>query len=272
MSYFRYLCLFICITVFAQAQEPKKDDKSKPVLPTYKPISAEPTFKDGEELTYLLHYGFINGGYGSFTLQQQFFGGRDVFHAAARAKTSGLADKLFKVVDIYESYFDVKTNLPVMAIRNISEGSYKYYSECLFNHNENKVKSSKNGEHKIPESTLDMASTLFYIRRIDFSKFKGGEIVSINTWFSDEIFPFYIVFKGRENVKIGIGTFKCLKFVPIVEPGRIFKENDDMSIWLSDDENKIPIQIKFEMVVGSFKCDLISYKNIKYEMKSLISK
>jgi hypothetical protein len=245
-------------------------DTTKKTLPTFKPIMVEPTFKDGEELNYVLHYGFVNGGYGYFSLQQMHFGGRDVFHAVAKGKTTGLTDKVFKVLDIYESYFDVSSNLPSMSIRNISEGNYRYYDEIIHSNIERKVKSKKAGDVKVPDYTLDMVSALYYIRRIDFSKFKGGEIVSVNTFFSGELFPFYIVFKNRETVKIGSGTYKCLKFVPIVEPGRIFKENDDMTIWLTDDENKIPIQIKFDMIVGSFKCDLVSYKNLKYDLKARI--
>ena len=244
-------------------------DSTKKMLPTYKPISAEPTFTNGEELIYVLHYGFINGGKATLTLNQINFGGRDVFHAVAKAKTTGATDLIFKVLDVYESYFDSGTNLPVMSLRNIKEGSYKKYDEVSHNNVEHKLKSG-GIEHKVPENTLDMLGSLFYIRRIDFSTFKPGDIVSVITWFDDRVFPFYIVFKGRETVSNGLGKFKCIKFIPIVEPGRIFKESDDMTIWLTDDANKLPVQIKFEMLVGSFKCDLESYKNLKYDLTAKV--
>jgi hypothetical protein len=133
------------------------------------------------------------------------------------------------------------------------------------------INSQLNGKHKVPENILDMVSAFFYIRRVDLSKYKGGEIIYVDTYFGDEIFPFYIIFKSREVIKTDLGKFQCLKFVPIVEPGRIFKENDDMTFWLSDDSNKIPVRIKFDMIVGSFKCDLVSYKNTKYEMTSRLT-
>jgi hypothetical protein len=157
-------------------------------------------------------------------------------------------------------------------VRNIREGNYRYYGEDLFNHNDNTVISSKKGLQKVPDNILDMISAFFYIRRIDFSKFKIGDTVAIDTYFSDELFPFYIIFKGREEIETSAGKFKCLKFLPIVEPGRVFKENDDMLFWLSDDNNKIPVKIKFDMVVGSFKCELVSFKNLKYEPASIIKK
>ncbi len=238
---------------------------------TIPPISKTPVFVNGEELKYVLHYGVINAGEALITLKTEKYEGKEVFHAITKANTTGLADKFFKVSDIYESYFDAETNLPVKAIRNISEGNYKRYSEDIFNQANNTVINSVSGEHKVPRNILDMVASLFYIRRIDFTNFKKNDIVRVDTYFDDALFPFYIVFKGREKLKTNMGKFNCLKFVPIVEPGRIFNSDDDMTIWLSDDANKIPICIKFDMVVGSFKCDIVSYKNNKYLMNSRLT-
>lgn len=230
-------------------------------------INPVPTFINGEEMKFDLHYGFISGGEALITLKQESIDGSIVYHATARAKTTGIVDKIFKVIDIYESYFYPLTNLPVKTIRNIHEGNYKQYNEVMFNHQNNTVISTS-GEHAVPENILDMVSSLFYIRRIDYSKMKEGEIISVNTYFGDEVFPFYIIFKGREEIKTDFGKFKCLKFVPVVEPGRVFKKKDDMSFWLSDDENKVPIRIRFDIIVGSFKCDLYSYRNNKYPLSA----
>jgi hypothetical protein len=237
------------------------------------PINTAPAFMHGEELNYTLHYGWIKAGEGKITLTKELFENKqDAFHAIAKAYTTGLAKTLFPVVDVYESVFDTDTNMPLKSIRNIREGSYKQFNEVYFDHTENTIKSSLSGVHKVPANILDMVSAFFYVRRVDFSTYKGGEIVSVDTYFGDEVFPFYIVFKGREIVRTELGKFKCLKFIPIVEPGRIFKESDDMTFWLSDDDNKFPIRVKLDMIVGSFKCDLNSYKNNKYEMKSKVSK
>ncbi|HEY4785793.1 MAG TPA: DUF3108 domain-containing protein [Bacteroidales bacterium] len=266
---FLSVIFLICASYSSSQTSPDSTRRPTPVTP----ISPVPAFMDGEELDYILHYGFIKAGEAKITLSKEFFGNKlDVFHAAAKANTTGLAKSLFPVVDIYESYFDINSNLPLKSIRNIKEGNYKQYNEVYFDHYENTVKSTLSGMHKVPANIHDMVSAFFYVRRVDFSNYKGGEIVSVDTYFGDEVFPFYIVFKGRETVNTDIGKFKCLKFVPIVEPGRIFKESDDMTFWLSDDENKIPVRVKFDMIVGSFKCDISGYKNNKYVMKSRITK
>jgi hypothetical protein len=259
--------------------EAKKDKPAGPDLaPSGQPLASTKlppikvaSFKDGEELIYTLHYGIITAGSASVKINEEKFGGQmDVFHAVGEGKTTGLANKLFKVLDIYESYFDINSNLPIKTIRNIHESNYKNFNEVYFYQHDHYVKCSKGEIHKVPENILDMVSVFFYIRRIDFSNSKPNDIISVNTFFGDEIFPFYIVFKGREEVKTDAGTFRCIRFVPVVEPGRIFKKKDDMTFWISDDMNKIPVSVKFDMIVGSFKCDLVSIKNTKYDLTSKV--
>ncbi len=234
-------------------------------------LNPEPAFVNGEELQYSLHYGIITAGMGSVTLSNDYYKGIAVFHSVVKAGTTGLAEKLFKVLDIYESYFIPSSNLPLKAIRNVHEGNYKQFIDVEFDHEKNIVTSSKlPGEHKVPANILDIVSSLYYLRRIDFTNYKYNDVILVNTYFGDELFPFYIVFKGRQTIENSMGKFKCLKFVPVVEPGRIFKNKDDMTFWLSDDLNKIPVSIKFDLIVGSFKCDLVSYKNQKYNLTSMV--
>jgi hypothetical protein len=229
---------------------------------TYKPSKILPNtfFKDSEQLTFQLRYGFIVGGKVVLELRDT----KGLFHLKGTATTTGLADKLFSVKDIYESYFQKENGLPVMAIQNVKEGrTYKYYNEVKYNHKNKTVNSTKSGEHEVPEGTLDIMSVFYYIRRIDFTDAKEGDLFKINTFFSDELFPFELRFKGRETIKTDFGKIKCLKFAPIVQPGRVFKTKDDMHIWYTDDENRIPILISMEMLVGHVNCELTGYKNLK---------
>ena len=233
-------------------------------------FSNTPVFLDGEILKFKLHYGIITGGEATITANKKQLNGQDVFHTVVTGKTTGLVDKIYKVYDVYESFFNPVTNLPEKAIRNIREGSYRYYDEVTFNQEEMYVVSQRNGKVSVPKNTLDMASVLFFVRRLDLSKMKENDIISLDTYFGDELFPFYIVYKGKETISIGSGKYRCFKFVPIVEPGRIFENKDDMTIWFTDDDNKIPVSIKFDILVGSFRCDLTKFENLKYPLTAKI--
>ena len=233
-------------------------------------FSATPVFIDGEKLTFRLRYGIITGGEATTTARKTMLNGREVFHTVLVGKTTGIVDKIYKVHDVYESFFDPVTNLPERAIRNISEGNYRYYDEVDFNQAGMYIISKRKGRVEVPKNTLDMASVLYYVRRLDLNRLKINDIISLDTYFGDSLFPFYIVYKGKETISIGSGQYRCFKFVPIVEPGRVFENNDDMTIWFSDDANKIPISIKFDILVGSFRCDLVKFENLKYPLTSKI--
>jgi hypothetical protein len=92
------------------------------------------------------------------------------------------------------------------------------------------------------------------------------------TFFGDEIFPFKIRYSGKEEIKTKFGRMICFRFDPVVEVGRIFKTEDDMTLWISDDQNLLPILIKFDMLVGSIKFELDGFTNLKYELNTVTRK
>ena len=220
-------------------------------------------YNDGEKLTYVMYYGWLKGGTASLSISKTNIDGRTILHAKAVAKTSGLADKLYNVNDVYESYINEKNGKPIMAIRNISENKYRYYDEIKFFHTTNHVESKRNGVQQVPTNIFDFVSAFYYSRRTLFGNVKTGDVICLNTYFDDKIYPIKIRFIGKETIETKAGTFKALKFQPIVEQGRIFDSPDDMSFWVSDDKNFVPLRIVFELLIGSLKCDLIEYSGLK---------
>lgn len=227
------------------------------------PIKLNTAFIAGETITYQIKYGFIVGGITTLSLTDTVYKKKSVFHAVAIGETTGMAEKIYGVKDIYESWFDKETNLPYKQIRNIKEGRYTQYNEVTYNRKNNTVNSKLTGIHSVPEKILDLSSTFYYIRRIDFSKINESEVVSVNMYFADEIFPFRLRYMGKENVRTKFGKISCLKISPVVEVGRMFKKDDDLTIWFTDDDNRLPVMVRMDIrVVGAVFLKLIKYENI----------
>jgi hypothetical protein len=227
------------------------------------PIKANKAFIGGERLIYEIKYQFIVGGIATFSLNEVMYKGKKVFHATAVGKTTGLANTIYGIEDIYESWFDKETNLPFKSVRDINEGRYTKYNEVTFNRENNTVDSKLSGVHRVPPKILDLASTFYYLRRVDFSKMNKGDDVFVNMYFADEIFPFRIKYEGKETIKTEFGKFDCHKIKPVVEVGRIFKRPDDLTVWLTDDDNCIPVEVKMKIrVVGAVHLKLISSENL----------
>jgi hypothetical protein len=218
----------------------------------------------GEKLKFILYYGLLNGGYLDAELVQTEYNGKNVYHASVIGTTTGLADMIYKVRDEYQSYFNPENSLPVKSVRDISEGHYKRYDLAYFDHKNLKVVNSKNKEFSVPPDIRDMVAVFYYVRNLDFSKMKYNDVIKINTFFDNELFPFDMRYRGTEEVSTKLGDFRCIKLVPYVEPGRIFTKEDDMIIYISDDQNRVPIRVEFTLKVGSVKCDLIEYSGLKY--------
>ncbi len=225
-------------------------------------------YQSGENLKYSIKYGFIKGGYISLTVKDTFWNGKKTHELELAAKTSGVVDVLFKVRDRYASYLDPITDQPLKSVRDIREGSYTYYNEVLYNYNSLHqdsitIQSQKSGDVKVPSNIQDIVSAFYFARRYKFNdSMKRGEILELTTYFSDEIFPLKIKYMGTETIKTNFGKMECYIFHPVTEVGRMFKTEDDMTIWITRDKNRIPIKLKTNLKVGAFTCELESYEGL----------
>jgi len=239
-------------------------------------VSGQPLYyKVGEKIQYSIQYGFINGGTASLELTEEVLDGKQVWHSKLLAKTTGLADAVYKVLDIYESYMDPFTELPVKSIRNIREGRYRKYNVVLFDHksraDSSVLTSDLTGIHIAPPAIHDILSCFYYFRDnilpVD-SNLKKGEITTIITWFTDELYPIRLKYIGMEEVKTKAGHIMCHKFNPVTETGRLFKTEEDVSFWFSADKNFLPVKIRFDIFVGSFNVEMIKYEGLMYPLET----
>jgi hypothetical protein len=226
-------------------------------------LKVNPAFLQSEKLTYQIRYGIVVGGSATLSVSDTVYNGVKVFHALAVGQTTGLANTLYGVRDIYESWFSKKTNLPLKAASNIKEGHYKHTNEVTFDRDNNEVMSKLTGVHRVPEKILDLSSMLYYLRRVDYSCVNLQDTIFVNMYFADEIYPFHLVFNGKETVRTIFGKVSCIKLTPIVEVGRMFKSPNDLTIWLTDDNNCIPVLIRMDIrIVGAVYIKLIKFENI----------
>ena len=226
-------------------------------------------YDTGEWFKFRIHYGFINAGFATLEVKEAIKDNKKIYHAIGKGYTVGMSRFFFKVDDNYESYFDKVTNKPFQFVRKIDEGGYTKNQEGFFNQDVNKVlvKDYKNKTEKtisVTENVQDIISTFYFLRNHpNIDKLKVGESIVVDMFFDDEVYKFKLKFIGRENLKTKFGNAPTMIFRPIVQSGRVFKEEESLTVWISDDENKIPLRIKASLAVGSIKADLESFKGLK---------
>lgn len=229
------------------------------------------SFQKGEKLTFRIHYGWIDAGEATLEVEDKelYHEGRKVYHIIGKGYTTGSFDYFFKVRDTYETYLDEQALIPWVFERDVDEGGYLTRHKQIFNHRAKKVivtdyvKKSVN-TFDIPLNIQDLVSAYYYARCLNYDTIKVGDTLSVITFFDSEIFPLKVKFAGRETIQTSFGEIPCLKFHPMLQTGRVFTEQEDMSVWFSDDGNHIPVRIEAKIVVGSVKADLKKYEGLKY--------
>lgn len=213
---------------------------------------------------------YVGAGEASFTSSLEKLNNIPVYHIVGEGKTYPFYDNFFKVRDKYESFIDTSTLQPYKFIRNIYEGGYKKYENVNFNKATN-IAVTNDGVYKVPSCVQDVLSSIYYARNIDFDKYKPDDKIPFSLFLDREVFNMYVRYLGKETIKTKYGKFRTIKFKPLLIKGTIFEGGEKMTVWVSDDKNKIPVRIESPISVGSIKVDMMTYRNLRHPLSSLVS-
>ena len=228
-------------------------------------------FKEGEKLTFDVKYGFVTAGVAEMEIPRKTkISGRDAYHVTFKVNTVPSFDMFFKVRDRYETYIDSEGLFPWRFEQHIREGGYSRDFSAFFDQRRGKAKTTE-GSFEIPKYVNDILSA-FYITRVnDFSKMNIGDKISLENFYKDKVYPLDVVYRGKERISVGAGTFDCIIVEPLVQEGGLFKSEGNIIIWLSDAELKIPVKVKTKVVIGSIDAELTTYEGLNGELKSKVN-
>lgn len=239
----------------------------------FKPVTKK-SFKTGEVLEYRLHYGFINAGYGKIEVFPEIntVNNRPCYKVNILGRSSTSLDPFYKIRDNWGSYIDTTYLLPHKAYKVVQENNYRHKEAIIFDQYANKAKTVVYGEdginteyeHQITDNVQDMVSGYYYLRNIDFSKYKIGDLITINGFMDKELYNFKIRYMGTERIKTDFGKVNAIKLVPIMPKNGLFNGEESLKLWITDDKNRIPLKVRAEMYVGGVEVELINFKGLKF--------
>jgi len=230
-------------------------------------------FQAGEQSVFKVYYTlgvYIAAGEASFNVSQENFNNKPVYHITGEGKTYSFYDSFFRVRDKYETFVDTASLLPVKFLRHVEEGSYRKNENVTFNHQTGTAVTNE-GVYKVPNCVQDVVSAIFYARNIDFNKYKPDDKIPFTMFMDNEKYDLYIRYLGKETIKTKYGKFRAIKFKPLLVKGTIFEGGEKMLVWVSDDANHLPLRVESPISVGSIKVDMMSYRNLRYPLSSLLS-
>ncbi len=230
------------------------------------------TTQDGEEIRYTVFYSaaglFVNAGEASFTNNLEKLNGKTVFHMVGEGQSNSRYDWIYKVRDRYESFIDTATMQPIRFSRKTQEGRTKKSELVIFNRKNNTATSDSN-TIKVPVCVQDVLSTIYFARNIDFSGYKKNDRVPFNMFLENEVHELYIRYMGKEEIKTTYGKFKTIKFKAMLVEGTLFSGGENMTVWVSDDANRLPVRIQSPILIGNIKVDMSGYRNLRHPLTAL---
>jgi hypothetical protein len=221
------------------------------------PLMAQPL----EEMEFNVRLGFVTGGKATLIAKNDVIDQKQAIYYYLQGRTTGFISKLYEINDVFETWVDPETYLPIKSIRIVKEQKYRFYDEVTYDHVNDSIFSIKSGRKKVPRKVNDLVSVFFYIRHnLFFEDLLAGKQIKIPVYHGAELFIMNLVYMGSETINTKIGKQDCYVVSPKVPEGDMIKGSNGLRIYITKDAKRLPIYAEFDLILGALKCELNSYK------------
>lgn len=241
-------------------------------------------FHVGEKLTFNIRYGIIKAGEATMEVRDivNIHDSIPAYHIVTTARSAKFFDAFYKVRDSVETFLDTKGIFSWIYHKRLREGGYKfdllvdYHQRHGIAHVEGiryegdeplRVRNREEFQLEIPEYVLDVLGAFYYVRT---QKLELGMPIYMANHDNKEVYKLQVIIQKRERVKVDAGTFNCIMIQPRLQGEAIFKQKGELWVWLTDDEYKIPVQMKSKVAVGSITTELKKIEGVPLPLKSQV--
>jgi hypothetical protein len=268
----KWICgvvVFVAITAFvSQTSQPPSNHRS--------------SFGRGEELTYRAKFGWFTVGTATTTIDKTFHqvNQQACFKVEGAGETASWVSIIKPVKDVFGAYLDTTSLSTQIAYRKLQEGNYQLDEVSTFDHRRKKVnvkvRNKETGQYDepkhydIPENARDIIGGFMALRQIDFQKIRKNDTVTIAGFFQDQSYFLKIMYKGHDVIQTKLGRIPCHKLVPIMPDNKLFDGENSITVWISDDGNKIPVKMQAKMFVGHAGLELEGIRGLQNQLKVII--
>ena len=239
------------------------------------PLVEESVFQDGEvvSMSVMFKWGAINTevAQASLTLEQE----TDCYHATLAARTAPFFDVFYKIRENFQSRFSLKDFRPMEAIRDTYESGYTATNHFIYDWETGVIRAEVSYRGGAPEykeiplknSAFDIVTIIYYLRNLDWDQARAGQVCQVPFAIDDDVFNLNITYKGKENMKVRkMGRFRTRHLSCSVVAGVLFEGDQELEVWLSDDDNHLPLAVMVPLKVGTVWAWLKSTEGLKYDL------
>ncbi|MGR3809035.1 DUF3108 domain-containing protein [Jiulongibacter sp. NS-SX5] len=225
------------------------------------------SFQAGEAYVYKVKYGFITIGQANVDVHPKIFriNNRPCYRVNVLGKTAGMAS-IWKVSNTYRSYIDTTAIIPHKFVYSARENNFARDQTFTFDHQGLRVSKREKDKvetYDVPKYVQDVISGYYYLRTFDFGSMAPGSAVKAPMFFDDKLYNMTVSYSGKETIKTKFGKMEVLKLNPILPPNKLFEGKDAIRIFVSNDENRVPVQLEIDFSFGTISMELNDYQNVR---------
>jgi hypothetical protein len=222
--------------------------------------SVVPPFGVGESLSFEIKYGFISAGTAVIGIPAIVtVRGYPCYHIVSVAESNSFFSVFFTVRDVVESFMDVRELVPLRFEKRLREGDFRDHDLVVFDHDRSVAIYPEQDGRVVPiaEGAQDILTSLYYVRMLDL---QVGRSVYITNHADKKNYPLEIKVLRKERVNVEAGRFDCLVVEPVMRTSGLFSHKGKLTIWLTDDERRVPVLMKSKVVIGSIVAELVGVR------------
>ena len=210
----------------------------------------------GEELKYSAGFRLFPAGNAILSLTLDSLNGKPAFLLATSVKTNSFLDAFYTVRDETLSWLNIMDFSLLKAVKTIREGKYHR------NHSIHTIGDSLLIWNKkyftITEPVYDPIAFIYFLRSQELSLEDSFHFLSAG---EKKVREVWVNITGIEKIKVPAGNFDCLKVEPVSPDGKpLLKNNGELRVWLSNDDNKLPVKIEMKTNIGTMVMKLKEFK------------
>ncbi len=258
---------------------------SQPPLPDSVPATdrlcslQNTAYQPGEKMVFKFYYNWkafwLSAGEMVFKVDTTALQGKEAWHLRVDGATYKSYEWFYRVRDVYESYIDPQTQQPYRFARDVNEGGFIIKERYDFSPADDKVFTHNYKQEPVQRDTFginpcvhDVVSAIYYARNIDYSKYQPGDKIPIDVFIDKKVYNLYIRYVGRTEVKTKLGKFDTYMIKPLLVDNDYFDGGEEMTLYVTADNNQIPVRIESPLTVGWVKVDLISYGGLRHPFEA----
>lgn len=235
-------------------------------------------FARGEHLVYNVTWMGIKAGEATLEVEGLLqVDGQPALHLVTTARSTPFVSTFYRVDDRNESFIGLHPMRSLRFVKNLREGRYRHSSQTDFDQTVGVARFRYLDFSNVPRNisrldeaerfgkyvsqdyplnvpALDELSVLYFVRTLPL---KVGETVRAKVFASKKNWDLEVRVLSRETLDTILGRRETLVVEPLLKFEGIFQRKGRMTVWLTDDAERVPVLMKSEIVIGSFVSTLV---------------